>query len=70
MSQDDIEKLVKSLDEEVKNIKSNALRLSWYMRGSLSYTDAMNLSPTETQLINQLIDDNLETTKKSGLPFF
>jgi len=70
LSQDDIEKLVKSLDEEVKNIKSNALRLSWYMRGSLSYTDAMNLSPTETQLINQLIDDNLETTKKSGLPFF
>lgn len=58
------------MEGEVKAIKSNALKMCWYMRGSLSYDDAMNLSPTDTELINSIIDNNLETTKKSGLPFF
>lgn len=58
------------MDNEVKTIKSNALKMSWYMRGALSYTDAMNLSPQESELINKIIESNLETTKKSGLPFF
>jgi hypothetical protein len=40
------------------------------MRGALSYPDAMNLAPSEIKAINELIDSNLETTKKSGLPFF
>jgi hypothetical protein len=70
LSQDDIEKLVKGYEEEVTIIKRNALKAAWYMRGSLSYVDAMNLSPTETNIINKLIDENLEVTKKSGLPFF
>ena len=40
------------------------------MRGGLSYDDSMLLSETERKLINDLIKDNLETTKKSKLPFF
>jgi hypothetical protein len=70
LSQDDIEKLVKTYEDEVTTIKRNALKAAWYMRGSLSYVDAMNLSPSETSIINKLIDENLEVTKKSGLPFF
>jgi len=30
----------------------------------------MGLSPTEREIIAQLVKDNLETTKKSGQPFF
>ena len=44
--------------------------MSWYMRGGLSYDQALQLSVGERKLINKLIKDNLETTKKSGLPFF
>jgi len=44
--------------------------MCWYMRGGLSYDDSMMLSQTERELINTLIKDNLETTKKSKLPFF
>jgi hypothetical protein len=40
------------------------------MRGGLSYDDAMMLGNVERELINKLIKDNLETTKKSKLPFF
>ena len=44
--------------------------MAWYMRGGLSYAQALQLSVSERTLINNLIKDNLETTKKSGLPFF
>jgi hypothetical protein len=40
------------------------------MRGGISYEAAMNLSAAERELINGIIKENLETTKKSGLPFF
>jgi hypothetical protein len=39
------------------------------MRG-MSFSEAMNLSPEERELVSEIIKDNLETTKKSGLPFF
>ena len=40
------------------------------MRGGVSYEDVMMLSSSERDIINALIKENLETTKKSGLPFF
>ena len=40
------------------------------MRGAASYEDILNMSQEEREDINKLIDKNLETTKKSGLPFF
>ena len=40
------------------------------MRGGVSYTDVMNMSSDERGMITKLISDNMETTKKSGLPFF
>jgi len=44
--------------------------MAWYMRGGLSYNQALQLSTTERKIISELIKENLETTKKSGLPFF
>ena len=51
-------------------IRQEALQLSWYMRGGLGYDQALQLSLIERDLINDIIKGNLETTKKSGLPFF
>lgn len=39
------------------------------MRG-MNYTDAMQLTYEEREIIGEIIKENLETTKKSGLPFF
>lgn len=52
------------------DIKQEALKISWYMRGGLSYNDAMQLSSNERNIVNEIVKGNLETTKKSGLPFF
>ena len=61
---------MEALDRECEGIREEALRLSWYMRGGLTYDQAMGLSPQERRLVNALIKDNLETTKKSGSPFY
>jgi len=58
------------MDNETNDIRQEALKMAWYMRGGLSYDHAMQLSVQERTLINEIIKDNLETTKKSGLPFF
>lgn len=58
------------LDKQSKAIKEDILRICWYMRGSITYDEAMQLSFEDKKLINKIIKDNLETTKKSGMPFF
>lgn len=54
----------------MNDIKSHCLKLTWHMRGGVSYTDVMNMSIDERNMITQLITENMETTKKSGLPYF
>lgn len=40
------------------------------MRGGASYTDIMNMTDAERKAIVELVEENLETTKKSGMAFF
>lgn len=58
------------MDREAENIKNDALKICWFMRGGITYTEAMNISPKEREIIGKIVKENLETTKKSGLPFF
>jgi len=58
------------METELAKIKEDCLRIVWYMRGGVSYSESMMLSPDDRNIIGGIIKDNLETTKKSGLPFF
>jgi hypothetical protein len=58
------------MEKETKSLKEEALRLAWNMRGGLNYDQAMMLSLSEREIISKIIKDNLDTTKKSGLPYF
>ena len=58
------------MEKEAEAIRNDSLKIVWYMRGGLTYAEAQMLSPKERQLIGALVKENLETTKKSGLPFF
>ena len=58
------------MEKEADHIKSSALKYSWYMRGGVSYTDYLNMSNMEREAIAKIVDDNLETTKNTKLPFF
>ena len=70
LSNEDIVTWLDQMDKETKAMRDDVLRICWYMRGSISYSDGMMLSRNDQILINKIIKDNMETTKKSGLPFF
>jgi hypothetical protein len=66
----EIIKIIGDYERESKAIKEDLLRMTWHMRGGITYEDAMYLSSSERDIISKIIKDNLETTKKSGMPFF
>ena len=70
LSNEEIVSLLDEMERESKAMRDDILRICWYMRGSISYDDGMMLSRTDQIIINKIIQDNMDTTKKSGLPFF
>lgn len=70
LSNESIMRLIEGYEKESRALKDEALRMSWYMRGGLTYDDAMMLDATERDLISKLIKENLEITKASKMPFF
>ena len=67
---DQVTKMLDQMDKEASEIRQEALKMSWYMRGGITYEQVLNLGITERDFIGKLIKENLDTTKKSGLPFF
>ena len=70
LSSEEISKLVDTMEEDTTQIRQEALKMCWYMRGGITYDQSLQLSNAERQIINDIIKENMETTKKSGLPFF
>jgi len=65
-----VSQLIDNLEKESDEIKKSSIKLSWFMRGGASYEDILNMSGMERSAIVELIEENLETTKKSGMAFF
>jgi hypothetical protein len=70
LNDEQIEEWLDALENESKAIRDEALRFTWWMRGGVSYEEAMMLSQEERQMISKIIEGNMETTKKSQMPFF
>jgi len=66
----EILELVKKYENEQKEFKSELYKICWYMRGSISYSEAYLLTYEDKLLIGDIIKENLETTKKTKMPFF
>ena len=58
------------MESETKNLKHELLKICWYMRGGVTYQESLNMDVTESKICADIIKDNLETTKKTGQPFF
>ena len=70
LSDEEILDLLDKMERDSKAMRDNVLRICWYMRGSIGYSDGMLLSNQDIEIINKIIKDYLETTQKSKLPFF
>ena len=70
MSNEQIIELLDEYDNQAEAIKKNVMQICWSMRGGITFAESMLLSSSERTIINDIIKDNLEITKKSGLPYF
>lgn len=70
MSMEDILKEVNLLEKESKALRKDIIQICWYMRGGVTLDEAWSLCNEDREAIGELIKENMETTKKSGLPFF
>jgi len=70
LNSDGIIALVERMEKDTKSIKKEILKLCWFMRGGITYEEAMQMGFQERDIISSIINENIETTKKSGLPFF
>jgi hypothetical protein len=66
-SPEEILDIIKQMGEETKTLTNDLLKMIWFMRGSISYTEAFSLSFYERQCISKIIENNIELTKTSGL---
>lgn len=70
LSNEEIVEWIDSFDKDTKAIKHDLLQMCWFMRGSITYDDAMMMCYDDREIVNKIIKSNLDTTKTSGLPFF
>lgn len=62
--------LIKSMGRETESISRDLLKLCWYMRGSVSYTEAYYLTNHERISISKIIEENMKTSEKIKMPIF
>ena len=65
-----LDALSEEFEKDTKAIKEELYKICWYMRGSISISEVYSLTVEDREIIRALIEENLETTKKSGMPFF
>ena len=70
MGDSEIVAYLKDYDSQTKNLKLEIMKICWFMRGGMSWTEALNLSPDERAIASQLVKENMDTAKKTGQPFF
>jgi len=58
------------MEMEIKALKDQLYRFCWYMRGSLSVSEAHDLTYEDREIIAKIIESNLDVAKETGMPFF
>jgi hypothetical protein len=66
----EIQEEIEKMERESKAIKKELFKMSWFMRGGLSFTEAYMLDYHDREIISKIIEENLEIAKDSQMPFF
>ena len=53
---------------ETEALLKEAAEICWFMRGSVTWDEAMRLTPKEKDVIRKLIKDRIEQSEKAGIP--
>jgi len=66
MSNEEIGQELERLEREGDAIRENTIQLTWWMRGGITLEQAWQLSDKERRMVNRLIKENLDNSKKVG----
>lgn len=61
-------RLLRGMQNEQKELTKSIYEICWYMRGGITREEAWSLSTNEREIIYDIIKQNLENTKKTGMP--
>lgn len=64
---DKIQELLDGMAKDSRAIIKEMAEICWYMRGSVTWDQALSLTYKEKQAISQVIKENIERTEKTGL---
>lgn len=65
----EIEALAKDFENRIKQHKENFYRLTWYMRGGVSFeTLFYDTDVGDAEMLNNIIKGNIENTKNAKMP--
>ena len=64
---EDVPVFLKSLEKDRDTLTKTILQILWYMRGGVTLEEAWRLDPKTRGFIVDLINENIERTKTSGL---
>jgi hypothetical protein len=70
MGNSDMLKFFNDMEADSKNLRNELLKICWFMRGGVSYQEALNMGPEDRMIVGNIIKENMDTTKKTGQPFF
>ena len=59
----------KEYESSIKQIKHEIYKLSWYMRGGVdAHTLLVDTDLEDLEILSKIVSENIESTKKSGMP--
>lgn len=65
----DLKQLSDALEKQIKQVKLEIYKISWYMRGGVdSATLLYDTDIEDIEIMSSVIKENIESTKKTGLP--
>jgi hypothetical protein len=70
MNNQEIGEEINRLENESNQIKDSVINICWWMRGGISHYEAWNLTEKERSMVNKLVKNNIEITKKTKMPIF
>lgn len=68
-TEEKIRDIIKRLDNQVKEIKEEVFKISWFMRGGVNSEDLFwKYGIEERRIMSEIIKTNMENTKNSKMP--
>jgi len=69
LSAKDIEEYLVRLEKEIKDFKTELVRLSWYMRGGVTVDQLLHqYSSDDREAMYTVIKENIDISKETNMP--